>query len=357
MSASRTKKERQLAAANGLSEKEKKALKEAKAKKRNHVIYAILGAVAVCCVVALLIWDNGVIQKHTTALTVGSERYGVTDVEYFYANSYSNYSQYLSLYGLDANSDLTEEEVYEGYTWDQLFKDEAIASLTNVSILDQEAKAAGYTLSEDGQANVQTAVDTLSTYATLYGTTVDSFLKSNYGKYMTVKDYERIYANVVLANEYADVKADSFEITDADLQAYYAEHTADLDTIDFTAYQLTIARTETDEEGTVVDLDEAAIAENTTQAEAQANEILAALQAGDMVEAAELAAIYGASDLSNTSYYTSYSFADWLNDAANGAGASAVLPNLNSSDEPVSYTAILVNARELDEYHGADVRV
>ena len=45
----------------GLTEKEKRALKEAAAKKRNTILGAILGVVVVVLVAALLVWNSGLI--------------------------------------------------------------------------------------------------------------------------------------------------------------------------------------------------------------------------------------------------------------------------------------------------------
>ena len=65
----------------GLTEKEKRALKEAAAKKRNTILGAILGVVVVVLVAALLVWNSGLIPRHTTALEVNGPKYSVADME------------------------------------------------------------------------------------------------------------------------------------------------------------------------------------------------------------------------------------------------------------------------------------
>lgn len=358
MSASRTKKERQAAALSGLSQKEKQAQAAAKAKKRNTIIYTVIGIVVAICVAALLFWDSGVIQRHSTAVTIGSKEYGVVDLDYYYYTGYSSYSSYASLYGLDSSKPLDEQEVYEGYTWDQMLKDTAVSALNNVSMLAQEAEAAGFELSEEGKTTIQNTITNTASYATLYGVSQEYFLRSNYGKYMTVKDFERIITEAQLAQEYSESKRASFDVSDEEIQDYYAEHTADLDTIDYNCYLVSFDRTEKDAEGNSVDLDENTIETNRAEAEARAQEILDALVDGDQEKAAELAETYGAVDDSNMSGISYSGFADWMADDSHKAGSYGLVENISASSENViGYFAIYVNDRYLDDYTGADIRV
>lgn len=359
MSASKSKKERRAEAALGLSEKEKQAQTAAKKAKQKTVIYTIIGIVVALCVAALLFWDSGVIQKHSTAVTIGDHQYSVADVDYYYNSTLSSYSSYAELYGLDLDQPLDEQEVYEGYTWDQMLKDSAIDSLTSVAMLVDAANAEGFTLSQDGSNEVKQALINIESYATIYGTSEEYFLQANYGKYMTVEDFERILTDYQLATEYVQHKVDSMEASEEDIQAFYEENSVELDTIDYNCYLVSFDTTEKDADGNTVDLDEATIEANRKKAEAQAQEILDALVAGDADKAAELAETYGTTDDSNMSGTSiAYSgFADWMSDRSHGAGSYDLVENVNSSTEAViGYFAIYVNSRELDDYKGANIR-
>ena len=288
MSASRTKKERQADAFSGMTQKQRQDALAAKESHRNAIIYTIIGIVVALLVIALLVWDNGVIQRHSTAVTVGDKKYSVVDLDYYYYSTYSNYSSNASTYGLDTDKPLDEQEIYEGYTWDQMLKDSALNYLTNVSILAQEAEANGYELSEEGQQKVELNVKNASSFAGLYNVSTQYYLRNAYGKYMTEDDSRRILTETELANEYGQYKQDSFEVSGDEIDSYYTEHTADLDTIDYNCYLVAFDRTEKDADGNTVDLDEATIESNRAEAEAHAQEILDALIAGDKEKAAEL---------------------------------------------------------------------
>lgn len=357
MSASKSKKERKAEAALGLTEKQKEALAAQAKSKRNKLIYAIVGIVVVICVAALLFWDSGIIQKNATAVTIGNHSYKAVDVDYYYNSTLSSYSSYASLYGLDLEKPLDEQEISEGVTWDQMIKESAISALTNVALLTDAAAAEGITISDEGKHEVESALSSIEVYATLYGVSVDYYLQASYGKYMTVKDFERILTENQLAAEYSEYKLASFEYTDAEIQENYEENSISLDTIDYDCYLVSVATTEKDADGNTVELDEATIEANRTTAKAQAQEILDALKAGDAEGAAALAKEYGASTYSDSTYISYYGYADWMSDASHKAGSNGLVENVNSSDEVTGYYAIYVNDRYLDEYHGANIRV
>lgn len=359
MSASKSKKERKAEAALGLSEKEKQAQTAAKKAKQRTVIYTVIGVVVALCVAVLLFWDSGVIQKNSTAVTVGDRQYSVVDVDYYYYSTLSTYSSYADLYGLDLEQPLDEQEVYEGYTWDQMLRDSAVESLRTIAMLADEAEAAGFQLSDAGKDEVTKAIINIESYATIYGVSKDYYLKATYGEYMTAKDFERILTEMQLANEYGQQKIASMEASEEDIQAFYEENSIQLDTIDYNCYLVSFDTTEKDADGNTVELDEATIEANRKKAEAQAQEILDALVAGDSEKAAELAEEYGATDDSNMSGTSiAYSgFADWMADRSNGAGSYDLVENINASTEKViGYFAIYVNSRELEEYKGANIR-
>ena len=361
MSASTSKKQRKAQAALGPSEKEIQAQAAVAKAKKKTVIYTVIGIVAALVVCLLLIWDSGVIQKNSTAVTLGDNDFSVADVDYYYYSTLSSYTSYASLYGLDTSAPLDEQEVYEGYTWDELLKDSAISYLTTVSMLKDAAAEAGYELSQDGRNTVTQTLLNIEAYATLYGTTEEGYLMSCYGPYMTTKDFERILCDYQLATEYSQVLTESMEATDEAILKFYEENCAELDTIDFDCYLVSFDTTTKDADDKTVDLDEATIEANRAKAEAQAQEILDALVAGDKAKAAELAKAYGASDNSNMSGTAiAYSgFADWMSDSTHGAGSYGLVENISASDNEsiLGYFAIHVNDRNLDEYCGANVRV
>jgi uncharacterized protein HemX len=105
MSASTERKNRQAAREAGTDKKmlaQQEAEKKAAKSKRQWTIGSIL--VAVLLIVILLL-NTGFVYKHTTAATVGEEKFSPVELSYYYLNQYSNflstYGSYASLFGLE----------------------------------------------------------------------------------------------------------------------------------------------------------------------------------------------------------------------------------------------------------------
>lgn len=357
MSASRNKKERKLGA-DGLTQKKQEAQAVAAKAKRKSILYIVIGVLVAILIAALLFWDSGFIQKRATAAIVGGNEYKVVDLDYFYYSTLNGYGNNAESYGLDLKKPLDEQDAYDGYTWHEVLTDNALSSLNSVSVLANKAREAGYELSEKGQDDVQKALLNAESYASLYGSSVEQFLKATYGKYMTVEDYTRILTEIQLAGEYGSKMMEDMEVSEEEINTFYQEHTADLDTIDYNCYLVPFETTTKNPDEGETPLDAATIEVNRQEAEAHAQEILDALVAGNPAEAEKLANTYGAVNNSNMTGISYSGYADWMADPAHQAGSYGLVENKHaSSDEVIGYFAIYVNDRKLDEYNGVNLRV
>ncbi|MGM9536880.1 MAG: hypothetical protein ACI3VN_00965 [Candidatus Onthomonas sp.] len=346
---------------SNLSLRRRQEVEEQREKARKGRIYAVIAVITAILVAALLIWDSGVIQRNAPAYTVGSQSYSVTDVDYYFFNEYNNIAAYASYYGLDTSISLKEQEISEGQTWYDYLLDNALASLSDVSALTTAAKAEGYKLSEEGQANVDSTIESVRSAAEQYGLTESTYLTYAYGRYMTPSAFKKAVTEYYLAQDYASYKIENFEITEEDLNSYYAENAATLDTFDYEAYLLTIGlQTQYDDDGNAIDfdVDELAAAQETLKE--QADQLKAAMEAGDDEQVASIVAETGANDLSNlsSSSLSYYPFGIWLSDEGRTAGEVGKVEDTrtNSSDEEYLYGYYVVqfNGRTLDEYKGVD---
>ncbi len=357
MSASRNKKKRKLGA-DGLNQKKMEAQTAAAKAKRKSILYIVIGVLVAVLIAALLFWDSGFIQKRTTAATIGDQEYKVVDLDYFYYSTLNGYGNNTEAYGLDPKKPLDEQEAYDGFTWHDVLTDNALTSLNSVVVLANKAREAGYELSEKGQEDVEKALINAESYATLYGTTEEHYLKATYGKYMTIEDYTRILTEIQLAGEYGTQMMKEMDASEEDINAFYQEHTADLDTIDYNCYLVPFETTTKDPDKGEVPLDAETIEANRKEAEAHAQEILNALVAGNPVEAEKLANTYEAVDDSNMAGISHSGYADWMADTSHQAGSYGLVENKHAStDEVIGYFAIYVNDRKLDEYNGMNLRV
>ena len=85
MSASREKKIRQELAAQGIPDiKEIRAEEERKQQRRANILYGSIAAAFVLVAAALLVWNSGILQRDSVAMSVDGEKYTSAEVSYYY---------------------------------------------------------------------------------------------------------------------------------------------------------------------------------------------------------------------------------------------------------------------------------
>ena len=373
MSASREKKQRQATSEPTLSPRAQEELEKEARRKRNTIIYSIIGAVVVILAAILLIWDSGVIQRNTTVATIDGEKVTAPQVAYYYYNnpvilSAQTYSQYglsgfpysLSLSPKEqvitdsAASYLGLDEAYVGLTYHEYFLTSALASLREEYALRAAAEEAGYTLSEEGKQSVEQELEDLDSmldqYLSVYGVNMSrsSYLQQAYGKTMSESKYRTCLTNAMLADEFYDAYFDTLTAyTDEELEAYYLENQDSLDTVSYYWRFFDGAPEETtDEDGNTVEATE----EETEAAMAQAKADAEALQTeigGDVDVVKDNEDFTEATGvLSNTSSF----YYDWVIDPDRAAGDSTVF------ETDSGYYLVIFADRYRDETPTVNVR-
>ena len=253
MSASSKKKLRKEQEAAKLTEKQQAAQQEAK-KNRLYtslfvVVMAVILVIAVAVGVKQTISTSGIREKNTTALTLGDHELNSVEMNYFFMdavnNFYSSYGSYAAMFGLDATKPLNEQVVDEasGTTWADDFMNTAKESAASVYAMADAAKAAGFSLPEADQQNLDTQLSTLDAYAAMSGyANADQYLQAMYGHGASKESYEAYCENQALAAAYYNHYAESLTFADADLQAKEQENPNAYASYSFNTYYLAANR-------------------------------------------------------------------------------------------------------------------
>lgn len=378
MSASREKKQRRDTDASPLSSRAQEELAKEEKRKRNTIIYTIIGIVVVILVAVLLIWDSGIIQRKATVATIDGEKVTAAQVSYYYYNNtvrsmaqtyyqlgMSDYYPY-SLTESPKDQVITAEtasmlglaEEYVGQTFHDYFLDYALNALRQEYALREAAAEAGYTLSDEGKASVESTLESLDSgrdsYLSTYGVSLSrtTYLQMIYGDSMTERSYRTCLENAQLATEFYDESFTSLaDYTDEELDAYYQENKDDLDT--FTCYYQYFngqAESTTDEDGNTVSPTEEESSAALAQAEENANAALDEVEAApdsvkdneDFTEITDLLSAY-------SSYY-SWLDRDWLTDSGRQEGDAAVFESASG------FYLVVFDGRYLDETPTVNVR-
>ena len=202
MSASSKKKLRNEQQTAKMTEKQVAEQKEAKKLTLYTTIFVVVLAVMVVFAIAIgvtrSITNSGVHERNTVALTVGDHKISNAELNYFYMsaiNSFnSNYGSYAAMLGLDTSKPLNEQVINNdtGLTWADDFLNTAKDNARSAYALADAAEAAGFTLSEDDLADIDSAINNMKLYANLYGySSTKDFLKAQYGNGATEESYRQ----------------------------------------------------------------------------------------------------------------------------------------------------------------------
>ena len=109
-------------------------------------------------------------------------------------------------------------------------------------------------MTEEDQAAVDEAIESMRQTAEQYGRNLAGYLKARFGRYMTPSAYRDCVERAALINGYANSVYDGLTYTDEEIQTYYEENADTLDTFQYYyAFIDGTAESTTDEEGNTVE--------------------------------------------------------------------------------------------------------
>lgn len=329
MSASREKKNRQ----NQPEVTPVEAPKKGMSKGAKRALAIVIAIVLVAAIAFLGMVTTGFFEKHTTAAVANGHKLSPAMLNYYYVSGYQEVQSYLGGV-MDTETPLSEQEYSgEGFdTWGDYFMDYAASVAANTYAIFDEAVANGYTLSDDGKATIESELQMLDLYASVYGyPSGDSLLSSQYGVGCNKKSYEEYLTVTTTATEYATNYIEGLTYTDDEIAAYYEENSDSFDAATYRYYAITPGTLGLEEgEESLKACEEAAKA---MAEDAQGNE-QAFLDHVNSYVSEEMADSYNAESatLREDYSYSSYGdfYYDWLTDDARQEGDAAYFANGDS---------------------------
>jgi len=356
MSASNKKQLRKEQGAGKLTEKQLAAQKEATTTRLYTVAFVvvlvILLAVAIFVGVSQTIKNSGYREKHTVAVQIGDHSLSNADLNYFFIDAvntfYSNYGSYAGMFGLDTSKPLDQQVTDEdsGTTWADDFMESAKETARNVYALADAAEAAGFTLPEDKAAELEQNLNSIDTYAKLYGyQTGDAYLKAMYGKGASKEGFREYSTRNSLADAYYASYSDSLTYSDAQIAEKNAEDPNAYSSYSYHSYYMPISKfrtggTEDADGNTTYTDEETAAAEAALRAAAESlvsdditttEELDAAIAALSINEGEDSAASTNSTNIRYTSLNSLYQ--DWLSDSSRKAGDRQVFESTTTNED------------------------
>lgn len=222
--------------------------KAANAAKR---IVAIVLAVAIVGVIGWRLIDNfGVIEKCTTAVTVGDQKVSTSTFNYYYTMMYQQ-TTYMSQYynenygfsmGYDS-SKAPDEQTTQGedgkeIKWSEQFRLSAIDRAQNVIANYTEAQKAGYKLTDDEKKEIDETVESYRSNAENNHYSLNAYLRMTFGGGFNEKAFRHQLEMETITQRYLEEKQEelSAAVTDEQIKAEYDANRKDYDYVDVTYF-------------------------------------------------------------------------------------------------------------------------
>ena len=244
MSASKDKRTRKEQIAAGTDKRSAAKAKEQAKQRKSNIIYTVVGIVVVLFVAFVLFYNSSYMVRHTTAVTIDGQEYTAAQLNYYYSTNYMNfynsYGNYISMF-FNTDESLADQPYDDEMSWREYFLDGAAHDMAQVQMLVTEAEAAGFTLSEEQQAEYDEQIASLETaWESLGYSNLQQYLNLNYGKGVDLDLVKQEMYRSYLASAFSQNQYDSYEYPDQELDDYYTEHADELDVIDYAYYSIPV---------------------------------------------------------------------------------------------------------------------
>lgn len=168
-----------------------------------------------------------------TALTVGETKVSLGAYNYYYSRIVQNYLNYANYgyYDLDSTKDYSKQYVTnsdgEKITWLQMFKDKTVDQIQYVTSYYEAGQAAGITLTADQKKSIKEQMDSLKSSASEANQSLDDYIEKEFGDYCTAATLETVQEQAYIAENYYRHTLTRSNISDAEYNAFYKEHSKD----------------------------------------------------------------------------------------------------------------------------------
>ena len=174
-----------------------------------------------------------------------------------YSNFQTDYESYLSSFSLDTSKPLKDQVygqsnggyAYESYylgsfegTWYDYFMQQTTEQVKTTLLYCEAARALDVELDDEDYASIDSTIANLETTASLYGTTLNTYLASSYGAGVGVKDVKKALELSALATKCSELISEEVieAVTEDMINDEYADNRVDYDLIDYLMYTVSV---------------------------------------------------------------------------------------------------------------------
>ena len=145
-------------------------------------------------------------------------------------NFYAQYGTYAQYFGLDHTQSMDTQVcgVADGLTWEQYFLQDALNNWTIFEAVAQQAREAGFQMSDENREQMNTMEEGLLETATNNGfTDITAMIERNFSAGATLEDYKSFWEMYFLSSDYYNEITGSFAPTAEEIAEYFNTHEAE----------------------------------------------------------------------------------------------------------------------------------
>lgn len=210
---------------------------ERKKARRDELVSRITG-IAVVVVLFCLVASfpiRSYLTINGTFIEVAGEKVSRLEFDYNYnlmKNSYiSQNSYYLSMFGIDLSGDLSTQMYTDTLTFQDYFEQLAVDNIASNKALRDKMNEAGFTYdTTEEYAEYEEAIKEAAAAA---GVTEKAYIQQLYGAYATASRVKGFVTDTMKLGAYYEQVSEEKAPSEADIQAYYGEHTDEYDSVDY----------------------------------------------------------------------------------------------------------------------------
>ncbi len=345
--------------------------KEEKEREKREALIGKITGIAVVIAVACLVLSfplRNYLAVHDTYAVVGGEKVTRIEFDYNYYTAKNNFiaenGMYMSYFGVDLTGDLSQVMYSDTLTFEDYFTQLAVENIVRQKALLAEAKEKGFAYDTEGE--YKRIEEDIKAAASEAGVTTKEFIQINYGPYATMNRISQYLKETMLVTAYYEQLAEENQPAQEEISAYYDEHKADYDSVD---YRLTTISAELPTEPTELadpvdgtaagtasggDSSAGGTAASDTYQPSEAEIEKAMSDAKKLADEAEKTVMKdGEAMAGQTQSSVVYLLREWLFDEARKEGDTTVIENATGN----SYYVVGFEKRYLDETPTADARI
>ncbi|MBR6476986.1 MAG: hypothetical protein IKS85_00930 [Lachnospiraceae bacterium] len=217
--------------------KMQKRKEEKEREERAQKISTVVGVLILLAILAIVASFpiRAYISLNKTYITVGDDK--VTEVEFDYCyytvvNNYvSQYSQYLSWFGLDLSKDLSTQAYSDTRSWQDFFEEMTVENMRKNKALKADAQAKGFTA--DVTAEYDRIVEQQKAAAKEAGMSLSKYLRQSFGQYATLSRIKPFIEEALFVSKYNEKLNKDMTPDAATVQSTYEADPKKYDSVDY----------------------------------------------------------------------------------------------------------------------------